>query len=63
MTRTELEDELAYLFEDAIADSWDMDWEFIDGARSCAKALMAEPELVTYLIISMFGAPTDNTIN
>ena len=63
MTPEELETELSHLFEDAIADSWDMDWEFVDGARACAKAIMGDPDLVVYLLIALFAAPTDHTLN
>ena len=63
MTHEELETELSHLFEDALADSWDMDWEFVDGAQACAKAIMADPDLAIYLIITLFVSPTDHTIN
>lgn len=46
MTRTELETELADLFDVAISDSIDIDWLTSDGARACVKALLAEPELL-----------------
>ncbi len=49
MTRTELETELADVFDDAISDSIDMDWRTIDGARACVAALFAEPELLAAL--------------
>ncbi len=50
MTRTELEIELADMFDDAISDSIDMDWRTIDGARACVAALFAEPELLNALV-------------
>lgn len=63
MTHEELETELADLFEDAISASWDMDWEPVDGAAACAKAIMAAPDLAISLIITLFGSPDDHTIN
>lgn len=50
MTRTELEIELADMFDDAISDSIDMDWRTIDGARACVAALFADTELLNALV-------------
>jgi len=50
MTRTQLEENLADLFGDAISDSIDIDWLTSDWiARSCVKALLADRELLTAL--------------
>lgn len=49
MTHEELVTELEDLFDVAICNSLNMDWRALDGARACAAALLAEPELIATL--------------
>jgi hypothetical protein len=46
MSHEHLKTDLIDLFTVAIVDSLDMDWNAKDGARYCADALFAEPELI-----------------
>ena len=49
MTHVELSDELTDLFDNAITNSYDLDWTSIDGALECAKALLADRKLLAAL--------------
>jgi hypothetical protein len=49
MTHVELSDELTDLFDNAIMNSYDLDWTSIDGALECAKALLADRKLLAAL--------------
>jgi hypothetical protein len=49
MTHEELTIELTELFDDAITNSFDIDWTSKDGARECVRALLADSTLLAAL--------------
>ena len=59
MTHEELETELVNMFEGAITDNWEREWEFVDAARACVAALFAEPELLNALADAVIEARED----
>jgi hypothetical protein len=49
MTHAELIIELTDLFDNAIMNSYDIDWTSKDGAQQCVRDLLADSELLAAL--------------